>query len=159
MPGFDSLAATEVIRPQMKEKVMTDYKDAPTVLKRGMPPEQRNGLYGNGAPGRLINMGVGERFTAVVTYEVADIRSSEAEETQYPLVEAIHIEPVWDTERVAVVRQAQLDEYNQRTGQNQLNFDAIGEPAPQKPSDAQAEEDAAFDAAAPKKSAAKKAAS
>jgi hypothetical protein len=134
---------------------MTDYKDAPTVLKRGMPPEQRNGLFGNGAPGRLIGMGVGERFSAVVTYEVADIRSSEAEETQYPLVEAVHIEPIWTAEGIEAVRGAQEDAFKFRTGANQLNFDGIGDPSPEAVADRQAEEDAAFDAAAPKPAAKK----
>jgi hypothetical protein len=134
---------------------LTEYKTDPTVLKRGMPPEQRNGLYGTTSD-RLVALGVGERISAVVTFQVADIRSSEADATQYPLVEMVHIEPIWTAEGIEAVRGAQEAEYRERTGANQLNFDGIGDPAPEAAADKQAEEDAAFEAAAPKKPAAKK---
>ena len=73
---------------------MTDYETAPVTLQNGMPPKERNGLYG--AEDRLIELGVAKRFFAVVELEVADIRASEAKGSHYPLVKLHHIEPVWD---------------------------------------------------------------
>lgn len=61
---------------------MTDYKTDPVTLQNGMPPKERNGLYG--AEDRLIGLGV------------ANIRASEAKGAHYPLVKLHHIEPVWD---------------------------------------------------------------
>jgi hypothetical protein len=128
---------------------MTDFKTDPVVLQRGLPPEQRNGMYGQEP--RLIALGVGERFTAVVTFEVSDIRSSEKEQTEWPVVSLAHIEPIFDTEGITTVRGVQEAAYKERTGANQLNFDGIGDPVPEAAGDRQAEEDAAFDAADPKK--------
>jgi hypothetical protein len=125
---------------------MPEMKTDPVVLQRGLPPEQRNGMYGDET--RLIALGVGERFTAVVTFEVADIRSSEKEQTHWPVVALAHIEPIWDAEGLAAVRAAQEAQYKTRTGANQLNFDGIvDEPADGK---TQAERDAEFEAADPK---------
>lgn len=125
---------------------MPEMKNDPVVLQRGLPPEQRNGMYGDET--RLIALGVGERFTAVVTFEVADIRSSEKEGTQWPVVSLAHIEPIWDAAGIEAVRAAQEAQYKERTGANQLNFDGIvDEPHDGK---TQAERDAEFEAADPK---------
>lgn len=132
---------------------MTEHKTDPVVLSRGLPPEQRNGMYGDEA--RLIALGVGERFTAVVTFEVADIRSSEKEATDWPVVSLAHIEPIWTAEGIEAARGAQEVAYKERTGANQLNFEGIVD-EPAEPGAAQADDDAAFEAAAPKTKAAKK---
>jgi hypothetical protein len=71
-----------------------EEKKAPTSLKRGMPAEQNNGLFG--AEDRIMALGVDGRFTAVVVFDVADIIHSEADGTRRPLVEFVHIEPIWD---------------------------------------------------------------
>lgn len=73
---------------------MTDYETAPVSLQNGMPAKERNGMYGS--EDRLIEMGVGARFEAVVTIEVVDVRASQAKANHYPLVKLHHIEPVWD---------------------------------------------------------------
>jgi hypothetical protein len=125
---------------------MAEMKTDPVVLQRGLPPEQRNGMYNDET--RLIALGVGERFTAVVTFEVADIRSSEKEQTHWPVVALAHIEPIWDAEGIAATRAAQESAYKARTGANQLNFDGIvNEPDDGKTA---AERDAEFEDAAPK---------
>jgi len=123
---------------------MTDIKAAPTSLKRGMPPEQNNGLFG--AEERLMALGVKGRFVAVVECEIADIITSAAEGTERPVVEFIHIEPLWAAEEIAAATEARQTANHSRTGANQLNFDNI------TPSDddESADDDAVFEAAAPK---------
>ncbi len=103
---------------------MTDTKPAPTSLKQGMPPEQHNGLFG--AENKIMHLGVTGRLTAVVTLEVADIITSEADETTRPVVKLIAIEPVWGDDEIAAAKGAQEDAYKARTGANQLDFDKIG---------------------------------
>lgn len=130
-----------------------DEKKAPTTLKRGMPPEQANGLFG--AEDRIMGLGVNGRFTMVVTGEVADIVHSDADGTARPVIEFAHIEPIWDIDGITATRAAQETSYKERTGANQLNFDGLATDAPND--DEPSDDDAAFDAAAPKtKSAAKK---
>lgn len=51
--------------------MVTDEKTGTTSLKRGMPVEQNNGLFGS--EDRIMGLGVKGRLTAVVTIEVADI--------------------------------------------------------------------------------------
>jgi hypothetical protein len=122
---------------------MTDIKAAPTSLKRGMPPEQNNGLFG--AEERLMALGVKGRFVAVVEGEIADIITSAADGTERPVVEFIHIEPLWAAEEIAAATEARQTANHSRTGANQLNFDNI------TPSDDDEHtDDAAFEAAAPK---------
>lgn len=122
----------------------TEEKKAPTSLKRGMPPEQANGLFGS--EDRIMALGVKGRLTAVVTIEVADVVHSDADGTARPVVEFVHIEPMWSEESANVARTVQEVEYKERTGANQLNFDGIGT----DPEQSAADDDAAFDAAAPK---------
>jgi hypothetical protein len=125
---------------------MAEMKTDPVVLQRGLPPEQRNGMYGDET--RLISLGVGARFTAVVTLEVADIRSSEKEQTHWPVIALAHIEPIWDAAGIEATRAAQETSYKERTGANQLNFDGIvNEPDDGKTA---AEREAEFEDADPK---------
>lgn len=109
---------------------MADEKKAPTSLKRGMPPEQANGMFG--AEERIMLLGVKGRFTSVTTFEVADIIHSEADGTRRPLVELVHIEPIWSAEGIEDARRLQEAQYKERTGANQLNFDF---PAPDEDTD------------------------
>lgn len=102
----------------------TEEKKAPTSLKRGMPPEQANGLFG--AEDRIMALGVKGRLTAVVTIEVADVVHSDADGTARPVVEFVHIEPMWSAEAQEQAKKAQESEYKERTGANQLNFDGVG---------------------------------
>lgn len=103
----------------------TEEKKAPTSLKRGMPPEQANGLFG--AEERIMLAGVKSRFQAVVTFEVADVVHSEADGTRRPVVELAHIEPIWDAAGIEAVKASQESSYKERTGANQLNFDGIAD--------------------------------
>jgi hypothetical protein len=123
---------------------MTEIKAAPTSLKRGMPPEQNNGLFG--AEERLMALGVKGRFVAIVEGEIADIITSAADGTERPVVEFIHIEPLWSAEEIAAATEARQTANHTRTGANQLNFDNL---TPED-ADEQSDEDAAFEAAAPK---------
>lgn len=107
---------------------MTTTKPAPTSLKAGMPPEQHNGMFG--AEDKIMALGVTGRFTAVVTFEVADIITSEHDATRRPIVQHIAIEPVWDEADITAAKGAQESAYKERTGANQLDFDAIGAEQP-----------------------------
>jgi|GEM_PF-1778439 len=125
---------------------MTDIKTAPTSLKRGMPPEQNNGLFG--AEERLMALGVKGRFVAIVEGEIADIITSAADGTERPVVEFIHIEPLWSAEEIVAATGARQSANHTRTGANQLNFDGIvNEPADGKTA---AERDSEFEDADPK---------
>jgi hypothetical protein len=122
---------------------MTEIKSAPTSLKRGMPPEQNNGLFG--AEETLMALGVKGRFVAIVECEIADIITSAAEGTERPVVEFIHIEPLWAADEIAAATAARQTANHTRTGANQLNFDNLTPEGDEQP-----DEDAAFEAAAPK---------
>lgn len=129
---------------------MTDEKKAPTSLRRGMPPEQTNGLFG--AEDRIMGLGVKGRMTAVVTVEVFDIVHSDADGSARPIVEIVHIEPVWDSTAAATAQEVQAEAYKERTGANQLNFEQMPAAAVDRTSD----DDEMFEAAAPKLKAVKK---
>ncbi len=124
-----------------------DEKTGTTSLKRGMPPEQTNGLFG--AEDRIMGLGVKGRFTMVVTGEVADIIHSDADGTARPVIEFAHIEPIWDVEGQTAARGAQEASYKDRTGANQLNFEGLATDAPNDPDNEQATRDVEFEPAAP----------
>jgi hypothetical protein len=105
----------------------TETKKAPVTLKQGMPPEQSNGMYG--AEDQIMSLGVRGRFTAVVTFEVNDIVHSEKDAKTRPVVELVHVEPIWSAKGLESARGAQEEQYKVRTGANQLNFDGLGEEA------------------------------
>lgn len=100
-----------------------EYTTDPTSLKRGMPQAQHNGLYGS--EDRLMQLGVKGRTTAIVTFEVADIKSSEAEHSRFPLVEMVHIEPITGVSDLETLQGIQEEAYKSRTGADQLNFDGL----------------------------------
>lgn len=111
----------------------TDPKAGPTTLKTGLPAEQHNGLFG--AEHKIMHLGVTGRFTATVTFEVADIVTSEAKDTTRPVVELVAIEPHWAAEDIDAAKVLQESAYKARTGANQLDFDSIGvKPEPEKKS-------------------------
>ena len=103
-----------------------DEKKAPTTLKRGMPAEQNNGLFG--AEDRIMGLGVDGRFTAVVEFEVADIVHSEADGTKRPVVEFVHIEPVWSAEGAAIAAEVRENARAVRAGETQLDFGDLDVP-------------------------------
>src|SRR4051812_34686489 len=120
---------------------MVDEKSKPTTLKGGMPPEQNNGLFGDSNQERIMALGVKGRFAAVVLFDVADIIHSEASDSTRPVVEFAAIEPIWSEEGKAAATKVRDDAYKARTGADQLDLDDIA-------ADAQAADDAAFEAAA-----------
>lgn len=86
---------------------MTDLK--PTAFKNGAPKAERNGMFGNEE--RLIDSAkAGERITAIVTY---------------PIVAAVHIEPLFDADRAEAAQKLQAAEYKARTGEGALDFGAM----------------------------------
>lgn len=126
---------------------------APTSLKRGLPPEQNCGLFG--AEDKIMALGVDGRFEAVVVLEVADIVHSEADGTRRPVVEFVHIEPIWDPAEIEAVTDVRETARAIRAGETQLSFDGLdGETpdpdAPARPEPQWAEDvepsDAALDA-------------
>lgn len=126
---------------------MVDEKSKPTTLKSGMPPEQNNGLFGDLNQERIMALGVKGRFAAVVLFDVADIIHSEASDSTRPVVEFAAIEPIWSEEGKAAATKVRDDAYKARTGADQLDLDDIVDDTA---GDAQAADDAAFEAAAPK---------
>lgn len=105
---------------------MSEEKKAPTSLKRGLPAEANNGLFG--AEDRIMGLGVDGRFTAVVTFEVADIVHSEADSTRRPVLEMVHIEPVWDSEDLESLDDIRDTARAHRVGATQLEFPAVNDP-------------------------------
>lgn len=106
---------------------MSEEKKAPVTLKRGMPAEQNNGLFG--AEDRIMGLGVDGRFAAVVEFEVADIVHSEADGTRRPVVQFVHIEPIWADELATQVAEARESARAVRAGETQLDFGGLGESA------------------------------
>lgn len=127
---------------------MADEKTDPLAMKRGLPPEQANGLYGS--EDRMIGVGIKGRVTVIATLDIADIRHSELEGTRWPLIEWAQIEPLWSREDIEAARAIHEEAYKERTGANQLNFDGIPDAVEAAVDADQAADDAKFDAAAPK---------
>lgn len=93
----------------------------PTAFKNGAPKAERNGMFGNEL--RLIEAAkAGERITAIVTYEIPKVIHDEIADEKYPIVAAVHIEPLFDEERAAAARALQAAEYKARTGEGALDF-------------------------------------
>jgi hypothetical protein len=102
---------------------MADEKKAAVSLKRGMPAEQNNGMYG--AEETLMALGVKGRFTGIVEVEISDIVHSEADGTRRPVVEFVHIEPLWEKDARETASGLRQAANTKRTGADQLNFDGI----------------------------------
>lgn len=93
----------------------------PTAFKQGVPKAERNGMFGNEA--RLIEAArAGERITAIVTYEVPKVIHDEIADETYPVVEPVHIEPIFDEKRSEAAVKLQVAEYKKRTGENAIDF-------------------------------------
>lgn len=98
---------------------MTDLK--PTAFKNGAPKAERNGMFGNEQ--RLIESAkAGERITAIVTYEIPKVIHDEIADETYPIVAAVHIEPLFDSARASAAQELQSAEYKARTGEGALDF-------------------------------------
>lgn len=98
---------------------MTDLK--PTAFKNGAPKAERNGMFGNEE--RLIESAkAGERITAIVTYEIPKVIHDEIADETYPIVAAVHIEPLFDEKRAEAAAKLQAAEYKARTGEGALDF-------------------------------------
>lgn len=93
----------------------------PTAFKQGVPKSERNGMFGNEL--RLIGAAkAGDRITAIVTYEVPKVIHDEIADETYPVVEAVHIEPIFDEKRAEAAVKLQAAEYKKRTGENALDL-------------------------------------
>lgn len=109
----------------MTEEKKAEEKKAPLAMKRGLPPEQSNGLYG--AEDRMMALGVNGRVTVIATLDIADIRHSDLEATRWPLIEWAQIEPLWSKTQIDAARAIHEEAYKERTGANALNFDGLGD--------------------------------
>lgn len=93
----------------------------PTAFKQGVPKAERNGMFGSEA--RLIEAArAGERITAIVTYTVPKVLHDEIADETYPIVEQIHIEPLFDEKRAEAAIKLRDAEYKKRTGENAIDF-------------------------------------
>lgn len=100
----------------------------PTAFKNGAPKAERNGMFGNEL--RLIEAAkAGERITAIVTYEIPKVIHDEIADEKYPIVAAVHIEPLFDAKRAEAAGKLQVAEYKARTGENAIDFGDIDEEA------------------------------
>lgn len=93
----------------------------PTALKQGMPKAERNGLFGSEE--RLIELArAGEKVVAVVTFAIPKVPHEEIEDVRWPVVEIVHIEPMFaekDEQAAVKLRDAA---YKKRTGENALDL-------------------------------------
>lgn len=64
---------------------------------------------------------LGERLTAIVTYEVVD-KGSHVENGDYTTVKPIHIEPITFDQSLETARELQASAYQNRTGEATLTF-------------------------------------
>jgi hypothetical protein len=81
--------------------------------------EKRDGLQAVAA--ELQHGPLGERLTAIVTYEVVD-KGSHVESGDYTTVKPIHIEPITYPETLQSVQELQQSAYQNRTGESTLTF-------------------------------------
>jgi hypothetical protein len=94
------------------------------VFARGVPPEERNGLFG--LEEELMNS-TETRVTAIVTYSVSEIVAKEMAGERYPVLKIEHIEPVRSERGIAAAKKLQREAHKARTGANQLPLEIEGE--------------------------------
>ena len=90
----------------------------PTSFKNGVPKEERNGFYGIEAA--LIEGAGDQQIVAIVTYTVDEIVQKQIAGEEYPVVKAVHIEPLHvdaDIKKAIALRDSA---YKKRTGANTL---------------------------------------
>ena len=92
----------------------------PVAFKRGVPKEQKNGIFG--LEQELLD-NPQQPITAVVTFRVDDIIDKELTGERYPIVEIDHIEPIFGDEAIASAKALQQAAYKTRTAGNQLLID------------------------------------
>lgn len=99
---------------------MTEATIKPVALKRGMPAEQHNGLYG--LEQTLMDAPT-QQVTAVVTFALDDITHKELAGERQPVIKFVHIEPLLDDTAIAAAAALRDAAYKERTGQDQLDID------------------------------------
>lgn len=97
----------------------------PTSLARGVPAEERNGLFG--IEEDLIERAGGDQIVAVVTFVVEEVVSKQIAGEQYPVVKMTHIEPLHGEKDVAAALKLRDAAYKQRTGENALDLPEVDE--------------------------------
>lgn len=98
---------------------MTEIK--PTTFKQGVPKAARNGLFGTEET--LIDLALaGKQVTAIVTYAIPKVNHDEVADERYPLVELVHIEPLYDEKAAAAAIKLRDAAYKSRTGENTIDF-------------------------------------
>jgi len=97
----------------------------PTTFARGVPKEQNNGFYG--IEEKLLALPIGTQITAVVTFSLKDDITKKGEGVRYPVIDEVHIEPLWDDEEIAAAKVVQESAYKERTGANQLDFSGVSD--------------------------------
>ncbi|WP_137843821.1 hypothetical protein [Microbacterium sp. 2FI] len=102
---------------------MREMETKPTSFARGVPPEERNGLYG--IEDDLMEAGGGEPVVAVVVYAVDEVVHKEIAGERYPVVKVVHIEPLRDEKSVAAALRLRDAAYKARTGENALDLPEV----------------------------------
>lgn len=102
---------------------MTDIK--PTAFQRGVPAEQANGFYG--IEDQLIEKPSGEQIVAIVTYSVEEVMEKRNAGETWPVVKALHIEPLHDQKAIDAAIKLRDEQYKKRTSQDALELPEAGD--------------------------------
>lgn len=97
---------------------MTEIK--PTAFQRGVPAEQSNGFYG--IEKELIARPSGEQIVAVVTYAVEEVMEKRNAGETWPVVKALHIEPLHDAKAIETALALRDEQYKSRTSEGALDL-------------------------------------
>lgn len=94
----------------------------PNTFANGVPKEEHNGFFGDEMAEKVLGLGTGTQITAIVTYRVEDDITKRGKGVRYSVLAIDHIEPIWDEKRADQAKALQVEQYTERTGQNQLDF-------------------------------------
>lgn len=101
---------------------MTDVK--PVTFKQGVPKAEKNGFFG--LEEKLMDAGIDEQYVAVVVFTTNDVIHKQRDDVSYPVLQISAIEPLLMKESadaaVELLQKARQD----RTGQEQIDFDGLG---------------------------------
>jgi hypothetical protein len=103
----------------------TPIEVKPATFARGVPAEQHNGFFGDGLADRLLGLDMDTQIVAIVTFRLSDDVTKKGARLRYPVMSIDHIEPLWDDDSAEAAKELQLIAYEERTGQDQLDFAGV----------------------------------
>lgn len=107
----------------MTNETMAETK--PAALKRGVPKEANNGIFGLED---FLMAHPEEQLVCVVTFGVEDVILKEKRGERYPVVEILHIEPIREDADVAAALGLMKRAADVRRGDSQLDIPDAVEP-------------------------------